>query len=62
MGKITSNFRELYDYLASEHPSILEQYKQMARVYRVPIGKIITENEGYIQTLAMNSHDDKTDV
>lgn len=48
---ISKNFRTMYDYLANEHPDILEWCKDQARWHRRPIGTILTWKEDAIMRL-----------
>jgi len=48
MGRVTSSFQELHDWLKDNRPDILKLYKDWARWYQVPLGTIITWKEDSI--------------
>jgi len=51
MGKVTSSFQELHDWLKDNRPDILWLYKDWARCYQVPLGTIITWQEDRIREM-----------
>ena len=62
MGKVTSNFQELHDWLICNRPDILKLYKDWARLYQVPLGEIITWKEDRIREMMQKTPRRKHDT
>ena len=60
MGKVTSSFQELHDWLRDNRPDILEWCKDQARWHQVPLGAIITQKEDRIRAMMQQSLRRKT--
>ena len=52
---ISKNFRTMYDFLANEHPDVLEWCKDQARWHRCPLGATLTWKEDAIMRLIERS-------
>lgn len=60
MGKVTSSFQELHDWLRDNRPNILWMYKDWARLYQDPLGTIITCEEDRIREMMQQQPRRKT--